>query len=191
MTLSFVLSFVTFIASMISVFISTKLLTLTDPEKYSNGLTSYNQIAFYGVFSYLCLTPLYLILGSIDYDALMILFIIHVLVLSFWVALLTELMASYRYILVGLYGSFLWLFAAGGFAMLLFYSLDTSYAKLVSLLVMLPLIQILLTFFRGIFEWIYKWYYDFTNLDPLGDIFKQIEREENETLREQALKNSL
>lgn len=83
MTLSFVLSFVTFIASMISVFISTKLLTLTDPEKYSNGLTSYNQIAFYGVFSYLCLTPLYLILGSIDYDALMILFIIHVLVLSF------------------------------------------------------------------------------------------------------------
>ncbi len=69
--------------------------------------------------------------------------------------------------------------------------MDSGYAKLISLLVMLPLINTSLVFFRGLFELAYYHYHKFTNLDQLGDIFYQIEQEEKEALREETQKNTL
>jgi hypothetical protein len=59
------------------------------------------------------------------------------------------------------------------------------------MLIMLPLINTSLTFFKGLFELVYFHYNRMTNLDGLGDIFYQIEQEEKENLKEEEEKNNL
>ena len=74
---------------------------------------------------------------------------------------------------------------------MLFGSMESGYVKLLSMLIMLPLISICLTFFKWLFELAYFHYYRLTNLDGLGDIFYQIEQEEKEALRDEENKNNI
>lgn len=187
----FILSFITFIATMVSLFLSAVLLNMTDGERYKKNTVTYGQLAFFGILTYLCITPVYIYTGLINYDNIMIVFIIHSMVLAFWSSLLLEMLNNYRYILTGFYGSFIGLFFASIIVISLFNSMESGYAKLLSLLIILPLISSSLTFFKGLFELIYYHYHRVTNLDGLWDIFYQIEQEEQETLREEEAKNNL
>lgn len=76
-------------------------------------------------------------------------------------------------------------------AILIFSSFSDGYAKLISLLVLLPVINTSIIFFKQLFEYIYYYYHSYTNLDQLGDIFYQIEEEEKERLREEEQKNAI
>lgn len=62
---------------------------------------------------------------------------------------------------------------------------------MLSLVLLLPLINLLITGLKSLFEFIYYHYTIYTNTDGLGDIFYQIEMEEKEALREEELKNSI
>jgi len=106
----FILSFITFIAVMVTSLISAKLLQMTDGEKYKARTEIYGQIGFLWILMYICLTPIYIYIWVQDYDYIMIVFIIHVLSFSFWSSLILELLNSYRYVLIWLYGNFLALF---------------------------------------------------------------------------------
>jgi hypothetical protein len=57
------------------------------------------------------------------------------------------------------------------------------------LMVLLPLSNFIIVFLKQIFELIYYYYYKFTSLDPLGDIFYQIEIDEERKMREEEEKN--
>lgn len=187
----FILSCITFLATTITLLLSWLLIHMTNPERYRWSRTSYAQLAFFGILTYMCITPLYIATGVMDYDNIMIVFIIHCITLAFWSSLLLEILNNYRYVLTWFYGSFIGLFFTVIFVVSIFASLDTGYAKLISLLIMLPLINTSLVFFKWLFELLYYQYYRFTNLDPLGDIFYQIEQEEKESLREEEQKNTL
>ncbi len=187
----FILSFITFIATTVSLFLSAILLHMTDGERYKKNRVIYGQLAFFGVLTYLLITPIYIYTGLLNYDNIMIVFILHSIILTFWSSLLLEILNNYRYVLTGFYGSFIALFFTSIFVIMLFSSMESGYAKLLSLLIMLPLINFCLSFFKWIFELAYYHYYKITNLDGLWDIFYQIQQEEEEELREEEMKNTL
>jgi len=187
----FVLSFITFIATLITLILTSVLLHMTSPERYKKNTATYAQLWFFGILTYLFITPIYIYTGLISYDNIMIIFVIHCIILAFWSSLILELLNNYRYILTWFYGSFIGLFFTVIFTILLFWAFDSWYAKLLSMLIMLPLINTSLIFFKGLFEFMYYHYNRITNLDGLGDIFYQIEQEEKQLLREEEAKNNL
>ena len=186
-----VLSLITFVATTASFLLGTKLFQLTDPEKYRPNSIIYSQLVFYGIFVYIFLTPVYLITWWVSYDMLMIVSIIHALVLSLWTSLIQEILSNYRYLLVGVYASFVGTFFATTFVMLFFSLFEGGEARLISLLLILPIIYTSVAFFKGFSELLYARYYNLTSLDPLWDIHLQLEKEAQEELKELEQKNIL
>ena len=121
----------------------------------------------------------------------MYIFLVHTLIVIFWTSIILELLNNYRHILIWVYGSFVWLFISMIITVMIFTSFTSWSAKLISLVVLLPVINFTVTFFKQLFELSYFYYYKFTNQDQLWDIFYQIEMEENELLREEEEKNSI
>lgn len=187
----FILSFITFIATMVTLFLSITLLHMTSPEKYKNNTITYWQLWFFWIFTYLAITPIYIYTGLLDYDNIMNVFILHSILLIFGTSLLLEILNNYRYILTGFYGSFVGLFFTSIIVIAIFNSMETGYAKLISLLFMLPIINTAMTLFKGIFELLYYKYHLLSNTDYLWDIFHRIELEEQEILKEEEQKNNL
>jgi len=187
----FVLSFITFFTTMISFFIGATILHMTDPTRYKNSTTAYGQIWIFGIITYLFFTPIYIYTGLINYDYIMIVFIIHCITLSLWNSLILELINNYRYILVWFYGSFIWVFFTSILTIIIFSSVEGGRAKLLSLLIILPLVNTSLTFFKWMFEFLYFHFNRVTNIDSLWDIFYRIEQEELENLREEEIKNNM
>jgi len=187
----FVLSLVTFVATLITSMVSTKLLTMTDGEKYKSQWEIYGQIWIFSIILYLCFTPIYIYTGLLNYENILVVFIAHVLLFTFGSALIVELLNNYRYVLIGLYGNFIALCAASSITLVLFYSMSTGQAKLIIMLVIIPLVLTIMSMIKWLFEFLYYSYYRLTNLDGLGDIFYRIEQEEKEALREEQQKNSI
>jgi len=187
----FILSFITFVAVIVTSLISAKLLQMTDGEKYKPRSEIYGQIGFLWILMYICLTPIYIYMWVQNYDYIMIVFIIHVLMFSFGSSLILELLNSYRYVLIWLYWNFLALFVSASITTLIFNSVWNGQAKLLILLLIIPIVFTLMTFIKGLFEYMYHAYYQITNLDGLWDIFYRIEQEEKELLKEEEEKNSI
>ena len=74
---------------------------------------------------------------------------------------------------------------------LIFSSFDSGNAKLISLIFLLPLINLSQVLFKWLFDFSYFHYNRLTNQDQIWDIFYQIEMEEKEALREEEEKNSI
>lgn len=185
------LSFITFVVSLIVSGITYYFLTVTDPNRYKRTVIHYWQIAFFSLIIYIFLTPLYIYWWLKAYSNIMIVFLVHNIILWFGIILLLELLNNYRYILIWFYWSFIWLFITSIITFFLFsYFWWDWYAKLVSLLIILPLINWSIVFFKWIFEMIYNKYYSYFWMDQLWDIFRQIEIEESQTEREQFIKNN-
>lgn len=187
----FILSFITFIATTAMILLTYKMLQMIHSEKYKRSGIVYWQISFFGILTYIFFTPIYVFTGIGSYDNIMLVFILHSIILSFGTSIIIEVLSNYRYILTGIYGSFVWVFITGILVISIFSSFNSGYAKLLSLLVILPLINTCIILFKQIFEFLYYHYNQYTNLDQLGDIFYQIEVEEKELLREEEEKNSL
>ncbi len=173
-----ILSFITFIVTFIVSVTTYYFLHITDPNKYKKNIIFLWHISLFCILIYLIISPVYIYSGIESYDNIMTVFLIHVLFLSFWINILLEIMNNYRYILLWFYGSFIWLFLTGIIIFFIFSMFATGYAKLLSLLFILPLINWLMVFFKWIFEWIYYQYYLMSWKDQLWDIFSQIEQEE-------------
>lgn len=180
----FVLSFITFIVSIIVSIITYYFLNLTDPNKYKKTIIHLSQISFFSILTYIFLAPIYIYAGIQNYENIMLVFIIHSLLLSFWINILLEILNNYRYILLWFYASFIGLFVTWIITFFIFSMFSTGYAKLLSLLFILPLINWLIVFFKWIFEIIYYKYFMMSGKDQLWDIFKQIEQEEMDEYNE-------
>ncbi len=184
-----VLSMITFIGTSITIFMTYILMSITSPERYRRTLTILGQISFFWILSYWFLTPIYIYLWVSDVKNIMYIFIWHTLLVCFWTSLILEVMNNYRHILIWLYGSFVGLLIAGMFSLLIFSWFSDWTAKLMALIILLPIINFCITFFKQLFELIYYKYHLMTNIDPLWDIFYQIEIEEKEALRLEEEKN--
>lgn len=179
----FTLSLVSLIWVSISLFATYFILSLISPERYKRNSVISWQIAFFSVMSYLFITPVYIYTWLLSYTNIMFVFLGHTTLVCFWTSLLLEILNNYRYILTGLYGSFVWLFISVITTLLIFFSFSSGYAKLLSLLFLLPFINACMVLCKWLFELAYFRYHRYTNLDQLGDIFYQIEMEEKEKER--------
>ena len=186
-----ILSIITLIWTTITIFLTYRLLNLTSEEKYKKNIVISWQIAFFAFFTYLFITPVYIYSGLINYEYIMYVFLAHTLIVTFWTSIILEALNNYRYILIWLYWSFVWLFVSMIITIFIFTSFSTGSAKLIVLVLLLPIINFSITFFKQLFELTYYYYYKYTNQDQLWDIFYQIEMEEKELLREEEDKNSI
>jgi len=187
----FIFSFITLIASTITLLLWAKVLHMIDSQRYKSNSIIYWQLGFFALITYISMIPIYIYTGLISYDYIMIIFIIHVITLAFWSSILLEIMNNYRYILLGFYGSFIGLLFTCIIVVVLFNSIESGQAKLLSLLIIIPLVNTSIIFFKWLFELVYYHYHKFTNLDGLWDIFYAVEQEEKELLREEEQKNNL
>ena len=186
-----ILSIVTLVGTTITIFLTYKLLHMTSETRYKKNVIIAGQIAFFAFLTYLFITPVYIYSWLIDYDYIMYVFLVHTLIVTFWTSIILEIMNNYRHILIGVYGSFIGLFLSMVLTLLIFTSFTSGTAKLFSLVLLLPIINFSITFFKQLFELAYFHYYNLTNQDQLGDIFYQIEMEEKELLRLEEEKNSI
>lgn len=184
-----ILSIITLIATTLVAYLTYRLLHLTSEEKYKKNIIIWWQIAFFSFITYLFVTPVYIYAGMLNYDYIMYVFLAHAIVITFWTSIILEVMNNYRHILIGIYWSFAWLYISLILTAAIFTSFDEWSAKLISLIILLPIINFSVTFFKQLFELCYFYYYKFTNQDQLWDIFYQIEMEEREILRDEEEKN--
>jgi hypothetical protein len=149
------------------------------------------QIAFLSLLTYIFITPMYIFAWLRDYDYIMIVFLLHIIIVSFWTSIILEIINNYRYILTWLYWSFVWLFISIIITYVVYTSFTSWSAKLISLMLLLPIINFSITFFKQLFEMVYFRYHIYTNNDQLWDIFYRIEQEEKQLQKEEEEKNSI
>jgi len=186
-----VLSIITFLSTSMVVFLTYFFLHLSNPERYKKNIIILGQIAFFTFLTYIFIAPVYIYAGLIDYDYIMIVFLFHTLIVVFWTSLILEVLNNYRYVLVSIYWSFVWLYISIIITSLIFTSFDSGNAKLISLLFLLPLMNFFQVFFKWLFDFWYFHYNKITSQDQIWDIFYAIELEEKEALREEEEKNSI
>ncbi len=186
-----VLSLITLVWTSITMYLTYKLLIITSENRYKKNIIISAQIAFFSILTYLFITPLYIYLWIIKYEYIMYIFLAHTLIVTFWTNIIIELLNNYRYILIWLYWSFVWLFISIIITILIFTSFNSWNAKLILLIILLPIINFCTTLFKQLFEYLYYIYFKYSNLDQLWDIFYQIEIEEREILREEEEKNTI
>ena len=160
-------------------------------ERYKKNIIILGQITFFAFMTYIFVTPIYIYTWMQNYDNIMIVFLFHTMTVTFWTSIILEILNNYRYILTGIYWSFVGLFISIVITIIIFSSFTSSFAKLISLILLLPIINFSITFFKQTFECLYFYYNKYTNQDQLWDIFYQIEMEEKEKLKEEEEKNSL
>ena len=178
----FMLSIIMFVSSYIVVIITYLFLNYIQEEKFKKNSMIFGQLSFFSLIVYIFLTPLYL--RATSPNELIYTFVFHSTILIFWINLIFELLNNYRYILIWFYGSFIGLFLSTLITISIFDWVDSSYAKLILLLVLLPMVNTFMMFFKWLFELVYYKYHKATWYDQLGDIFHQIQIEEEEELRE-------
>jgi len=185
------LSMITFIVTSGTVYLTYYFMHITNPERYKRNVIISGQIAFFTFLTYLFLVPVYVYMWMKNYDYIMIVFLLHVIIVIFWTSLIIEILNNYRYVLVSVYGSFIWLFISIIIASLIFSIFETGQSKMIALFFLLPLINFLQVFVKGWFDILYYNYSTITGHDQIGDIFYQIESEEKEQLKEEEEKNSI
>lgn len=187
----FLISITTLLGTTLASFLTYFLLNMTDPEKYKKNRVLFWQIAFYQILCYILITPLYIYSWFNDFENIMIVYVFQVLLIIFWTSLILEIFNNYRYILIWLYGTIIGLFICVIFATFVYTTLASSNAKIIMLIVILPLANFIVIFLKQIFELVYYYYYKWTSYDPLGDISYQIELEEERKAEEEEEKNSI
>jgi len=181
--------FIIFIWLAIAVFLTNFILTLTSPETYKKSIVINGQLAFFLILLFVFISPIYII-KWVNYDNIIYIFISHILIAIFASSIIIELLNNYRNILLGLYGSFIWLFFSMLLLILFFSFLPGWLVRLIVLFFLLPIINMFMTFFKQLFNYLYYNYNRYYNLDPLWDIFYKIELEEEEKLRYEEINNN-
>lgn len=187
----FFLSFITFVVTEIVLFATYIFLSYSAPERYERSGIAYTQIALVSTLIYLFITPVYLYAWMINYDNIMYVFVGHVLILFFSLMILLEILNNYRYVLVGLYSAVVSILLTGTIAIFIFWFFWGGTAKLISLLAIIPLVNFFAIFFKWVFEYIYYIYYKHTWNDNLWDIFRQLELESAQEMKQAVEENTL
>lgn len=148
------------------------------PHKYKHSSVVFGQIAIFSILFYVCITPLYIYVGGKQGNWLMFVFTIHVLIAAFGTSLIGEVLSNYRYVLLSIYGSFIGFFVTVMLSIVFFFSNSASSTTLYALMGAIIMVNFFVSGIRFCIEYLYYQYYRSTGNDQLGDIFSQIEAEE-------------
>ncbi|OIP53620.1 hypothetical protein AUK10_02155 [Candidatus Gracilibacteria bacterium CG2_30_37_12] len=178
----YILSLVGFFAILITVSVSFVLNRLLFPVKYKEGSVVLGQMTILSIFFFILVSPLYIYINWVKQDALIFIFFFHITINILATSLLGEILSSYRYVLLSIYGSFIGFFATSILSVVFFMNFSLSINAIYSLIGVIIVVNFIITLFRLLFELVYYKIYTKTGTDHLGDIFAQIENEEKEIL---------
>lgn len=169
----------TLITSAINIFMN----KIINPEKYKRWSIIFTQVFLLNIFLYIILIFAYVFVANKNIDYLIYIFSVHVIIAILGASLLTEILSSYRYVLLGIYWSFIWTLFSVLLTAIVFFSLWESNKNLYVLIWLLIIINFATTSIKWLFEYLYYLYYSKTWMDQLWDIYYQIEQEEKEDLK--------
>lgn len=170
---------------------SYKFLWALNPEKYKTNFVIFSQVAFFQILIFIFISPIYLYFGWSNFENNIIIFIFHIFVVTFWTNIILEVLNNYRYVIIWIYWSFIWLFISLLVVISVFKNFSSWNAKLFSLLFLLPIISFSIIFIKKLFEFVYFHFYRITWSDPIWDIFYKIKKEDEENEKEEEQKNLL
>ena len=179
------LSLIGFFSVLVTAYISLFMNRVIFGDKYHEGLTTFNQISVFSIFVYILITPLYLYVASLEHsEYLAYVYLLHILVNSFGTSMIAEVLANYRYVLLGIYGAFIGFLVSLSITFIFTMTMSGSSVKFFILAGAFIVVNFVTTFSRVLFEYGYYTIYSVTGNDQLGDIFARIEAEEREMVAE-------
>lgn len=180
--LLFIVLVMAFLTTLMGNLIAMTLFYVVDREKYTKLTTNLIQGFIFNLVIFIFSVPLYLIIQSSNIAALIYIIGIHFLLSAFITSLVMEVLATSRYVLVGLYGSTFAVLAALVTNLILFLAVPDS-GKVFFLFLTMPLIWGSIGFFQSLTEMIYRWLYDTYGVDFLSRE-AQYEDQEKDTASE-------
>ena len=176
----YILSLVGFFAVIITVSASFILNRFLFADKYKAGSIVLGQMALLSIFFFILVMPLYIYINWVRPDFLIFVFLFHILINILATSLISEILSSYRYVLLSVYGSFIGFFITSLLSVVFFMNFPPSQNALYSLMGVIIVVNFVITLFRSLFEFIYYRIYITTGTDYLWDIFAKVENEEKE-----------
>jgi len=146
-----VFAFVALLSSLIVSQITYYFLVLIEGDKYKSSTIHFGQLALLSIILFVFFLPVYVVMGNTTPDSMIQIFIVHMLVSSFGIALIAELLNNYRYILLELYACFVGMILAWILIESLYSAFPEGLARIYSLLVLLPLTNGLVIFIKWLF----------------------------------------
>jgi hypothetical protein len=181
----YILSLVGFFSTIITNSFTLLFNKMIMPDKYKRWLTVFWQISIFSIILYIFILPTYIYVFSIDnrLNYMIYVFALHILLNIFWSTMITEILSSYRYVLLWVYGSFIWFIATIFLSVLFFVKFSVWDTSLYILVWIIIVINFVTHFLRSLFEFLYYTLYSTTWTDNLWDIFYKIESEETEIIK--------
>ena len=182
----YVMALVAFFAILVSTYLSLTLNNLIFPDKYRKGLATFAQTFSFSILLFVLVVPLYVYVGIYYPGKVIFVFTFHVLLGTFGVSLISEILSNYRYAILSVYSAFTGFFVASTASVAFFKdSLDSgndSKWAFYSLVGAIVLITVLINFIRLLVEFAYYRFYVAVGSDPIGNVYEKIENEEREAL---------
>lgn len=177
---AFTLSIVALFATLVTVYVTLWMNRLVFPDKYTRGMATFAQVWVISVLLYICFTPLYLIVGGGNAELILAIFSAHCILNILSANIVSEVLARYKYVLLGIYGSIVGGAGSMIVAILLIVHVSASSQALYGLVGTILVVNFLSTFLRLLFEFAYSQIYAITGYDQLWNVFGAIEEEEKQ-----------
>lgn len=144
---------------------------LVDREKYTHLASSLYQIFIANVVILVAVAPVYMVVASLKTELIGGVAALQVVASAFASAMIFEIVASYRYALLGVYATAFAVLVSSG-VYFLFYGVSSSGTPIILLFVALPVMWTSIALFGGLLEWIYAWFYKMYGVDFLSSVMK-------------------
>lgn len=176
-------SLMAWVALMFTIYMNYLFLANTCPDRYKKTWIHLAQIAILMILMYIILTPLYLLIWGQGPEHILWMYIAHIFVALFWTTILLEVLNNYRYVLVAIYSAIISIVITAWITVWLFTAIWGWTIKVLLLVLFLPICNAMMFFIKDLLLIAYYNYFNATWLDPIWDIFHQIEQDEQEDLR--------
>ncbi len=175
------LSMITFFSLAVGSTVVYFIASLVIPDMYTRSKTAMSQLVIFSIILYILFAPIYLLVSnSTTHISILSVFSLHIMFGTFGLYIVMNLVSQYRYVLISVYGSLIAFLIVGIVWVLYIFPMDPSSQALFILIGLVMLSFIGTTFIIYTLLWAYYALYKSTWLDPVGNIFTQIEREEKD-----------
>ena len=178
------LAMITFFSMLIGSYIYIWAARTIFPNIYTRNKIFYLQVTVFMIILFICMLPVYLVVGAtaMNTSAILLAYLVHILLSIFGLELLLSIIAQYRYSLLTLFANMASLIFSGGILFWVYTNTSSSASALFVLMALSILGFVLSTGICFLIRFAYYQFYTITGNDPLGDVFSQIEKEDEQYL---------
>ena len=181
-----ILAMITFFSMLIGSYIYIWAARTVFPGIYTRNKIFYLQVTIFMIILFICMLPVYLVVGAIamNTSAILMAYLVHILLAIFGLELLLSIIGQYRYAVLALFANMASLIFSGGILFWIYVNTTSSASALFILMALSILGFVLSTGICFLTRFVYYQYYKATGNDPLGDVFSQIQKEDAQDLQD-------